>query len=611
MNHVRTLPLCLAALLMLTPAHALIRPDFTPAHLVAICNQVLDVEVTGADAKVRVVGALKGATPAALALEPDDDAAAALREIAPQPTPGLLFSAKDFSAAGTVNAAERPIGALHVAGAWFSLYAKPGGFAIRQDALDLRSVWAGSTVMLRRGVLSVLADPLRAEFPVRVGVQWRGESAIGQIDGGVTGLQAVELVPGQPPFLLVQSAGGDRLYEYRHGAFADVTGARGMGSRSLRAAWTDLDADGCLDLVSWDGTAVSAWLQGADGRVAARAPAWPLPTCTSIVAVRGGVACGVDGGALVLMPRADGPTATRLALAPDARAPLGAAGPLVAADLDADGRTDLAQAYEQGLVAWPGTAEGFADARVVLRAKLGRDITAADVGDLDSDGLVEIILAGRYGGSDAAGVNILANHGGFTFLPAWHEAGEVYKVQTRARACQVCDINADGRPDLMLGYERASPIFLFSRGFRTFGTADELALGGALVGDGEDAKALACGDAFNGGAPHGVVADFDGDGAQDAAFATAAGDTWVVWRERGPACLALVLATPPAWGPVRVMVTEGKTPRGALIARPGRPAYLGVADKGLVHLQWYGADGAPRTKDVRAVGTVTRVTLSD
>jgi hypothetical protein len=208
-------------------------------------------------------------------------------------------------------------------------------------------------------------------------------------------------------------------------------------------------------------------------------------------------------------------------------------------------------------------------------------------------------------------VNILANRGGLTFAPAWNEAGEIYKIQTRARTCQVCDINADGRPDVMIAYERGTPAMLFSRGFRTFGTADELSIGGAKVGEGPEAKELLCGEAFNSGAPYGAVADFDGDGAQDAAFATAAGDTWVVWCERGRDCLGLSLSVPPGAGPVRVSITEGRALRGALLALPGRPAYLGVANKGPVRLAWAGSDGKPRTREVRVTSAVTRVTLSD
>ncbi|MGD0901124.1 MAG: FG-GAP-like repeat-containing protein, partial [Thermoguttaceae bacterium] len=439
---------------------ALIRLDFTPTHLVRTSELVAELEIScnaeGA-LKVRVIGAPKGKAPAAMPLAARDQAAEFLREVAAKPSPALAFMVKDRSEVGKADGAERPAGALHVANAWFSLYARDGGYDVRKDALDLKTVWAGSTEMLRRGVRYVLADP-SAHFPVKVGVRWRDETAVGKIDGGVCGVQSVELAPGKPPALFLQSMGGDRLYQYRDDAFADITVARGLGSKSKRAAWTDLDADGRLDLVSWDGAAAAAWLQTPEGRFAAKGAAFPLTACTGLAAVcvgqpaRGAVACGADGAVLLLTLGDAGLTVAQKLVVPEAmRAALGAPGPVMAADFDADGWTDLVQVYEQGLVVWPGTPTGgFGAARLALSATLGKDITAADVGDLDGDGLLDIVLAGKYGASEAAGVNILANRGGLTFAPAWNEAGEIYKIQTRARTCQVCDINADGRPDIMI-----------------------------------------------------------------------------------------------------------------------------------------------------------------
>jgi hypothetical protein len=240
----------------------------------------------------------------------------------------------------------------------------------------------------------------------------------------------------------------------------------------------------------------------------------------------------------------------------------------------------------------------------VWRGRVGKAVAALDAGDFDADGMLDLLVGGRLGEGDDGGANLFANIGQWTFMPAWYQAGEVYKVQTRVCAVQSCDINGDGKFDLMVASERSGPMFLFNRGFRTFGTCGELTLAGAEQVPG-------AGAVLDTGAPFGVVADFDGDGAQDGAFATADGNVWVIWRERGPACQGLLLAAPPGAGPVQVTVTEGQTLFGGLLAAPGRPAYCGFPAKGGVKLTWTGSDGKPRTRTVPVIKALTRVELAD
>jgi hypothetical protein len=419
-----------------------------------------------------------------------------------------------------------------------------------------------------------------------VGVAWRGEPNVANLARPVAGLQVVVLAPGALPLLHILSPGGDRL------------GDQALPSKSQQACWTDLNADSRLDLVSWDGTNVIAYLQNADGTFAGNGGRCESPNVTTIVALREGVAAGGTRGVTVLKP--DLKVARTLSVAED----LGMAGPVVAGDFDADGTVDLMQAYEQGLVAWPG---GNGAARLVFRGRLGKQLAAIDACDFDGDGLLDLLLGGRQGANEGTGGNLLANTGSWTFEPVWHEGGEVHKAMTRVRNVQTCDINNDGKFDFLLTFERCGPAFLFNRGFRTFGTADELSMAGVDV----KGQALAAGEAFNNGAPFGVVADFDGDGAQDGAFATADGRVWKVFRDRGSSCQGLLLAASPGAGPVRVTLTEGQTLLGAVMAVPGRPAYCGFSAKGGVKLAWTGSDGKPRMRTVPVIKPLTMVELGD
>jgi hypothetical protein len=563
-------------------SRALINPNFTPADLVRGSATIVELQL-GSDGQVNDLKVLKGDAPTQLRLTVDESA----RESLPAGKhPALLFLAS-LAAAGETTDVTTPVGAIHTRDGWLGLYAgKDGGYTLASDKRDLKAVWAGSTAMLGRALKYVLNDPGGATFPVKVGVVWRGETNVVKLAQPIVGLQAVELTPGALPVLHILSPAGDRL------------GDRALPARSQRACWTDLNADGRLDLVSWDGTNVTAYLQGADGALAGNGARCELPGVTALVALRQGVAAGGARGVTIVT------TELKVARTLPVTEDLGAAGPVVAGDFDADGVVDVMQAYEQGLVAWPGAA---GEARVVFRGRLGKQLAAVDAGDFDGDGLLDLLLGGRQGASEGAGGNLLANTGNWTFAPVWNEGGEVHKAQTRVRNVQVCDINNDGKFDFLLTFERLGPAFLFNRGFRTFGTADELTLAGAAV----DGKVLEAGNAFNSGAPYGVAADFDGDGAQDGAFATADGNVWVVWRDRGTDCHGLLLAVPPGAGPVRVTVTEDETVLGALLAAPGRPTYCGFAAEGGVKLEWTGSDGRPRTRIVPVMKALTRVELGD
>jgi len=611
------------ALVVPDVCQGLINPKFTPADLVKVSQTILTMKVTsGADGRcVAGVGeALKGEVPKAVALEVGKDAAETFAEVARNGAAGVLFLAKDLSAAGDVTTVEKPVGALNLGGGWWGLYpGKDGAWVVRNDKQGLKTVWAGATDMLAAAVRYAVAEAGRASFPVAVGVKWRGETPAASRLGAIHGLQAIELAPGSPPVLHVLSAAGDRLLVCRTETFKDVTAERGLAAKSKAAVWADLDGDGRLDLASWDGARVRFWAQNADGTFAAKG-SMNVTVCAGMAAAPGGapargaaaVARG-DGVALIGLGE-KGPAAIESLVLPDGAAGrLGVAGPVVAGDFAGDGKVGLVQIFENGVVAWAGAGAGkYLAGRVVLETALGKELATADAGDFDGDGRLDIVVGGRKGAGEATGVNLLANRGDWTFAPAWLEAGEIYKTQTRARTVQVCDINCDGRADLFVAYERSGPVFLFNRGFRTFGTANELTLAGAKVGEGDAAIELECGTALMGGAPRGVVADFDRDGAPDLAIAAPDGTVWVVWRDRGDRHLGVEAALPAsAAGPVRVTAWQGARSLGARSARPGAPACFGMESKGNLKLQWTGGDGKPVTRTVTVMKPLARVEMGE
>lgn len=622
--HRRLISLWLSTLLLLGttwPCPALINPDFTPADLVKASSLILKVSITRTGEgtpKVTVVAALKGQAPATFTLHIAPELLEEISDADLIRHPGLVFVA-DLSKASKDSVAALS-GALQIGTRWLNLTSVDGAYHAAADALDLKTVWAGSSTNLHQAVQYVLADPTRAVFPAEVGSRWRAETRLAAAQpeaSPISGLLLIETQPGKP-VVQVLSAGGDRLYTWGQGIFQEQAQSRGLASHSRRAAWADLNSDGNLDLASWDGKTLGLWAQQADGRFSAPTGSLPLPVCTGLVAVAAAqrqpaLAVGTDGAVLVLVRSPAGlVVSTTLALPAEIVGKTGPAGPIIAADVNADGPVDLLQAYEQALVVWPGlSAGGFGPGRIAYAGTVGRELSAIEAADLDGDGRSEVIVVGRYGGGESSGASILTLAEGWTMQPIWREAGEVYKMGTRMRSVQACDLNADGRIDLVFGHERMAPQILFNRGFATFGTAGEMSLPGqTLLGPDGTEIPLASGEALGASAPFCAVGDLDGDGQQDAVFASAAGEIWALWTAcQGPA-FGLTLALPPdAAGPVRTQVGDGPARLGGLHALPGRPAYRGLRAKGSVTVTWTGADLTPRSAPQAILKPAQRLVL--
>jgi hypothetical protein len=63
-------------------------------------------------------------------------------------------------------------------------------------------------------------------------------------------------------------------------------------------------------------------------------------------------------------------------------------------------------------------------------------------------------------------------------------------------------------------------------------------------------------------------------------------------------------------GPVTVTVSDSKRRNGMYVVRPGMPAVVARPFKGLMNLQWMGADGQAKTTKVMVTGS-RAVELSD
>jgi len=556
---------------------ALINPRFTPVDLVRQSKAIARLELKtgpGNALTARAAETLRGEVPAnpAFAVDPDDKPA--LRELreafgGADTAVALLFTG-DFSAAegGADLAARRnrPGGALIVGTAWFGLFPEAdGGWRIAKDPLDLRAVWAGSAEMLERAVRYILADS-RAEAPARAGAEWSRAARAGAVSAP-RGCLAADLEQAGKPALFVFAESGDRLFSLREGAAAERT----LPSASRLAAWTDPDADGRLDLASWDGASLKLF-KAADNGALANGPAqvFAAADCRSLHATDIGLVLGMPSG-LLLASLADGGGFETRAVAGPAGAELG---PALPADFNADGWVDVVQTASSGLLFYRGNPGGKLDPPVLACEAEGTGAAAALFdGDFDADGLLDVVAAA------GDGPLLFWNTGGGAFREVVGESGEmVYIGKPDVRGGAVCDINNDGRQDILLTYAAMEPQIFFNRGFRCFGYARPLE---------PDPDALPAAAPLLDGQRGGAVADFDGDGRQDAAFVTSEGEVVAVFQKKtDDRNLGLTVILKGATGPVNVTAWDRDRCLGAQAVRAGGPVFFGKDEPGPLRVEW-------------------------
>ena len=600
----------------------LINPRYTPVHVVAQSQTILRLEIRRQDdaLRVRVDEALKGAAPAGgirLDLsETEAQHAQALRKcVGEGGTLALLFIR-----AGAAHAADedkpdddaddqpavqpRGRGALHIAGQWFVVSGGSGG-VWEVDRLDtkLQETWAGGTDMLLGAVRYILADRTAA-VPVVVGASWESHRKIATVAGRVYDARAVDLDDDGRWTLYLACDGGDKLlrWDAARSEFVDITQQRKLEARSKMAAWGDFDNDGRIDLASGDGRSVRFFFNRADGfssgaqTLAVNAECIGLASMAVGAGGRAGVLASTAAGALMLVPDADKWAKTPLG---DGGRPKGRAYACLVADFNGDGAIDVLQPMESGSLLYPGDGAGGFGRGVECDVQFGARASGACIGDYDADGFFDIFVAGPER------CMIWHNRGGGRFEETLHLSGEIgYIARPNARSGITCDINSDGRQDILITYADAPPQMFFNRGFRSFGHAHSIDLAeNELLAEAKSGQQAA------------AVADFNGDGAQDMALVLENGEVWVFLRRTEDAPVLAVRAVLPAAarrsGPVRVTGVRGHQSLGAWNVFPGvSEAYFGASAAGTIRLSWQFPGTRPQQQEMAVNDRVVRFLIT-
>jgi len=482
-----------------------------------------------------------------------------------------------------------------------------GGWEMNQISETMGTTWNGGTDMLVRATEYILEDP-DADVPAKEGVHWSSSNQFAKLDGPVHAGMAVDLAGDGKLALYIACESGDRLFRYdaKEQKLADVTAAAKLAAKSKVAAWGDFNADGKMDLLSWDGEALVIHTQGADGTFQAgeKLLKGALPDgCLALTCID----CGRAGhpGVVIstktspLLWMSDAPNKVKPIGGAFAGADLGLPGMCLVADFDGDAVPDILQLFEKGSLTYKGKTPGQFEAVKHCAVALGSGTTGAFTGDYNTDGLLDIFTVSSEGSS-----GLWSNRGAFEFADTMTMTGELsYKGASGAIGGDTCDFNNDGRQDVFFYFASTSPHLYFNRGFRSFGLANGMDLStNNMLPQAEDGQQAGC------------MADLNGDGAQDMVLVLKNGEAWAFYVEAGEGtarCVRAVLSSKgPTIGPLTVVGWRGKRCLGAWNVLAGTSeAFMGQEEAGPVILKWQTPGGKLQQKQVIVESGPVRVVL--
>ncbi len=594
-NHSQSLWLSTAAIFLFgwQAAHALINPQFTPVHLVLQSDVILQLRakpgrtagwVTFSVDRVwkGTEGARELSVDLATALTPDrvDALARVLKDA--REIPALMFIAAWPEITGDTPGADETASRtayVHLNGMWLILKQNQAAWNLEKESTDLLGTWNGGSDMLLRAVQYILDDP-DAEVPVETSIKWGAVHNLGRVSGKVSGMAAVDLAGSGVPLLFVASDAGDQLYTLAGDKPVNLTAKLKLTSHSLLFAWGDFSGDGLSGLASWDGNALLLYRQNKDGTFAPpSAGAKTIPECLALTTLdigntgKAGLLISTRAAPLLLAPGADAvPRPVTDGAWPGKN--LGRVYPCLVADFDNDGLPDIVQPMAKGGLFYKGKAPGLFSAPVPCPVAGGDSAGTACMGDWDGDGKLDILIPG----SDT--FRLWTNRGNGDFANVAQLTGEMsYNARSAQIGACLCDLNNDGRQDVLLLYSSGAPRAFFNRGFRSFGVSYSLDMGaGELLSGIENGQVAGC------------MADFNGDGTEDLAVVLTNGVCAVITRDpAGAEQCARVVLSPQAGkpGPLRLYATAGKRVLGAWNLTAGAaPAFVTRVEAGAIQLTW-------------------------
>ena len=518
---------CVIAAISIVPfANAFINPNFTPVELIdqadfLVVAKMIPVDAKGV-AKLKITECLKGEDVAPKGFITIDTTQARNDSFAKafhkkfENNKGedvLIFVGKGEE--------EDDLGMLHVGGKWIALGPGDDNSVWYADELSdkMEGTWAGGTDMLL-AESKLLLKYEEITTPVASGVEWADKVKIATLQGKVSSTKSIDINGDGNNVIFLGSDAGDRIFVHADGKYVDETVKRKVSSKSVKSLWADLNNDGILDLVSFNGKEVVVYLAEKTVALTAGKTIYQSDACLGLNILDADVA----GSPAVLVSTKKGPVLlkqdakgafTSAPVAADVSG-LGVVGRCLVADFDDDGKADIIQTGANSSLIMLGKAAASFGKATACPIALNSAPADAFIGDYDMDGRLDVFCI------SADGCTLWHNYPGLNFKSKIHISGEVaYISKPSAIFGNTCDVNNDGMQDVYMGYSadaNVGPQIFFNRGFRSFGHAHSIDINEqCLLDDNIETE----------GQQAGIVADVNNDGAQDQVLVLKNGEVYV------------------------------------------------------------------------------------
>lgn len=582
---------------------ALINPNFTPRNLYDATKVLFQVGLSpakdGKSVTVTKITPVLGEAPSKIELDlsnlEEDQLADFNKALALNPqAPGVVLLGNFQKAAGIDPTGPPPAGLLLVFNVFFNLLpGENGAYRVVGDTLDVRAIWAGTAEMLVTLVKDMQVYPT-LDLPVKAGGEWGKLLTLGTCSKQAAQIHFWELQDKKPSLVIADPA-GDQILSLTGTGTEVQAKAQTLPTKSLFLTALDVDGDGLLDLVGWDGKSLTLARQAIDGTFAAR-PVPGLSDCRSL-----GIT-GIRGRAAVIVGTANGP----VVLAPEGaslgvkfqldakslaqKEGLGDLGELISGDFEGLGRPGILQVCEKGAILFRGEPDGFSAATVANRQLRLPKQTGIALGDFNGDGRLDVVLVGNDQ------IAFLLNRGDDTFLDMSRGTGETaYAGPQHKNLAAVWDGNGDGTVEPVVRSPDRYPGIYFNRGYFSFGYSNDRMIE-------ETDPELGLSTALSDGQTAGTTGDVNGDSLADAIFLTPEGAVVAVPSVSGastsrPASLDVALP-PSSVQPTLVTAYHGKRCLGARWVLPGVPANFALPTLMPVKLVWKTAAPEEQQKTV-------------
>ncbi len=500
----------------------------------------------------------------------------------------LIFICKDKDNNETGN--------INFGGNWYLFQkATDKTWSFKEDkniTATMKAVWDGSVKMLTNCVKYIIKDS-GADVPVHPNGKWKKKMQIGKVAGTCNAIYNVNLSADSATLIVANNA-GDKAFKFENDKFIDVTNKLKLSSKSNVAIFADINKDFKLDIISFDGKTITAFLQSEKGSFEEKVAIYANEKCQDIALIdlgnenNVGIVVSTDTAPVLLSVDKSGKTFSKILSFENVidMEEVGETRNCVIGDFNGDSFTDIILPFECCATIYAGDEKGNFKVAEFAETWSEGENPLTQIGDFNADGKFDVFLSFKNNPP-----NVWMNDCNKSFIDNEDELGESdYSVKQNQTNSIVGEFDGDGRQDFMIFYKKTGMHGYFNRGFSTFGYAL-----GALDPMGLIKESSA-------GQQCGVITDLDDDGATDIAVVLSDGTIWGMFIECNDNQKLMVKVQFPENssfnGPLKVIGYDDQRCLGARNIYPGISAYFAKREAGPITLKWKYPNGKEQEEEI-------------